>query len=82
LHRTQVADILAPMHEVGKTLVALGGVVAVVGLLLWKTNLLDWIGRLPGDIHTSGKNGSFYFPIVTCVLISVVFSLIAWLLRR
>ncbi len=39
------------------------------------------LGRLPGDIRIEGKSGGFYFPVVTCVLISVVLSLISWLFR-
>ena len=40
------------------------------------------LGRLPGDIYYQGKNGGFYFPIVTCVLISAVLSLVMWLFNR
>ena len=39
-------------------------------------------GRLPGDIRIEGKNGSFYFPVVTCILVSVLLSLMMWLFRR
>jgi hypothetical protein len=38
-------------------------------------------GRLPGDIRIAGKNGSFYFPVVTCIVLSAVLSLIGWLFR-
>jgi hypothetical protein len=74
--------IFPSMNDFGKALVILGAALVVAGLLLWKTNLLDWLGRLPGDIHFSGKNGSFHFPIVTCLLISAVVSIVIWLLRR
>jgi len=40
------------------------------------------LGRLPGDIRIQGKNGSFYFPIVTCLLLSAAISLVLWILRR
>jgi len=40
------------------------------------------LGRLPGDIYVRGKHASFYFPIVTCLLLSVVFSFVIWLFRR
>ena len=40
------------------------------------------LGRLPGDIHIQGRNSSFYFPIVTCLLLSVVFSLVMWIIRK
>lgn len=70
------------MPEVGKSLILLGLVLVLVGLCLWKTNLLAWFGRLPGDIHTQRGESSFYFPIVTCVLLSVVGSLILWIFRK
>jgi len=40
------------------------------------------LGRLPGDIYYHGRNGSFYFPIVTCLLLSAIFSLVMWLMNR
>jgi hypothetical protein len=64
-------------------LLVLGGVIFLVGavlLLAGKFNLL--LGRLPDDIVYRGKNSVFYFPIVTCILISVVLSLIFWLFGR
>ena len=73
---------LAAMHEFGKALVFLGAAFVAIGLLLWKTRVLGWLGRLPGDIHISGKSGSFHFPIVTCLIISAALSLLLWLLRR
>lgn len=62
-------------------LVALG---ALVGLLvgLMALGKVPWFGRLPGDILISGKRGTFYFPLATCVLISVVLSLAVWLIRQ
>ena len=41
-----------------------------------------WLGRLPGDINVTSKNGSFHFPIVTCILISLVLTILSWLFRR
>jgi hypothetical protein len=40
------------------------------------------LGRLPGDIHIHGKNSSFYFPLTTCIVLSVLFSLVLWILRK
>jgi hypothetical protein len=40
------------------------------------------LGRLPGDIYVQGRSGSFYFPIVTCLILSAVFSVVMWILRR
>jgi hypothetical protein len=71
------------MTELGKIVLLVGGVIIVVGavlLLAGKFNLP--LGRLPGDIVYRGKNSVFYFPIVTCIVISVVLSLIFWLLGR
>ena len=64
-----------------RTLVILGAVLIVLGLL-W-----PWLGRLglghlPGDIVVRDRNVRFYFPIVTCLVVSVVLSLILWFLRR
>jgi hypothetical protein len=71
------------MTDLGKLLLVLGGVIFLVGavlLLAGRFNLS--LGRLPGDIVYRGKNSVFYFPIVTCILISVVLSLVLWLLGR
>jgi len=60
----------------GLMLVALGLLVSFAGRLPFK------IGRLPGDIFVQGKNSTFYFPLMTCLILSVVFSVVMWLLRR
>ena len=70
------------MNELGKFLVLLELAVAAVGLLLWSGLGKGWLGRLPGDIHYTKGNFSFFFPVVTCILVSVVVSLILWLFRR
>lgn len=67
------------MQDLGKTLFLLGLVLTVLGALLWKTGGL---GRLPGDLVIEKGNSSFYFPIVTCLVISLVLTLVSWLLRR
>jgi uncharacterized protein YybS (DUF2232 family) len=70
------------MQDLGKLLV-IGGLVAVsVGALLWSGVGKSWLGRLPGDIHYSKGNLNFHFPIVTCLLISVILTLVMWLFRR
>lgn len=70
------------MNDLGKMLVILGLVIAAVGLLLWSGAGKGWLGRLPGDIHFSKGNFSFYFPVVTCILLSLALSLILWLFRK
>lgn len=67
----------------GRTFIVLGVLFLVIGL--WIT--LGWkvpfrLGRLPGDIHISRGNGTFYFPVVTCILLSVILTLLSWLFRR
>ncbi len=62
-----------------KFLIVLGAVLLAAGLL-WPW--LAKLGRLPGDIRIETENGFFYFPITTCVIVSVVVSLVFWLLRR
>ena len=70
------------MNELGKVLVVLGLLVAAIGVLLWSGLGRSWLGRLPGDIHYSKGNFSFYFPIVTCLMLSLLLALIFWLLRK
>jgi len=69
--------------DLGKLLVFLGGIVVIVGLalmLLGRTNLP--LGRLPGDIIYRGKNTTFYFPLATSILLSVVLSLVLYVIGR
>ncbi len=70
------------MPEVGKLLVVVGLVVAAIGGLLWSGVGRGWFGKLPGDIHYSRGNFTFYFPIVTCVLLSILLTLIVRLFRK
>lgn len=63
-------------------LVVAGLSMAGIGLLLWSGVGKGWFGRLPGDIHVEKESFSFYFPIVTCLLISVVLSFLLWLFRK
>ena len=70
------------MREIGKLLVVFGTIAAVLGLILWSGFAPKWLGRLPGDIRIEREHGAFYFPIVTCIIISVVLSLIMAIFRR
>jgi len=68
---------------IGRTLIILGVALVVVGLLFTLGDKLPIrLGRLPGDIEIRGKNSVFYFPIATCILLSVVLSLVMWLFGR
>ena len=68
------------MREMGRGVLILGGVVVLAGLLLYLGGRLPLrLGRLPGDIVHRGEHSTFYFPIVTCLLLSVGLSLVFWL---
>jgi hypothetical protein len=70
------------MADLGKILVVIGLVMAAAGALLWAGVGRRWLGRLPGDIHYSKGNASFYFPLATCLLLSILLSFVLWLLRK
>ena len=65
----------------GWMLVIVGLVIAGIGFIWVLAPHLPRLGRLPGDIVIERGNGRFYFPIVTCIVISVVLSLVTWLIR-
>jgi Protein of unknown function (DUF2905) len=70
------------MRDLGRLLAIFGGVLAMVGIALWTGFGAAWLGRLPGDIRVERGNSTFYFPIVTCLIISIILSLIVSLFRR
>ena len=71
-----------PISEIGKLLVGLSIALAVVGVLVLVGGRLPLrLGRLPGDISYQGRNGSFYFPVVTCIVLSVALSLVMWIVN-
>ena len=70
------------MNDLGKSLMLAGLLVAALGFILWTGAGRTWFGRLPGDIHYSRGNLTFYFPILTCLLVSVVLTLLLWLFRK
>jgi hypothetical protein len=67
----------------GRFLITVGLLLVVAGLLVtFGGRLPIRLGRLPGDIAIHGKNSSFYFPVTTCILLSVLLSLVMWAMRR
>jgi hypothetical protein len=70
------------MQELGKYLVVLGLVIAAAGGWLWSGRSFGWLGRLPGDISYQNGDSRFYFPVTTCILASLLLSLLGWILRR
>lgn len=65
----------------GRVLVIIGLAITAIGLL-WPWVVRLGLGRLPGDIHIRGTHGTFFFPITTCILVSVILSLLWWLINR
>jgi hypothetical protein len=74
-----VTPVFAP---IGKALIAAGLLIAVVGLVLLLSEKVGWIGRLPGDITIRRGNFTFHFPLATCLVISVLLSLLFWFFRK
>jgi hypothetical protein len=70
------------MRELGKFLVMLGAIILVLGLILWSGVAPKWLGRLPGDIRIEREHTAFYFPIVTCIILSILLSLLLSIFRR
>lgn len=71
------------MNGLGRPLIIMGLLLVAIGLILtFAPKLPTWLGRLPGDISIKRENFSFHFPIVTCLIVSAILSLIMWLFRR
>jgi Protein of unknown function (DUF2905) len=67
----------------GRTLIAIGAILVIAGLLITLGARLPFrIGRLPGDIVVRGRHSVFYFPLMTCLILSLVLSFVMWFLNR
>lgn len=64
------------MRELGKFIVIVGVVTTLIGLVMWTGVVPKWLGRLPGDVRIDRGHSTFYFPIVTCIILSVILSLL------
>ncbi len=69
------------MPDLGKLLVVMGGAIVLIGALLW-SGWGGWLGRMPGDIRIERGHSGFYFPIATCIIISILLSVIVSFFRR
>lgn len=70
------------MSELGKMLIVFGVILAVVGVILLAGPKIPWLGKLPGDFIYRGRRVTFYFPLATSILLSIILSLLLYLFRR
>ena len=70
------------MAGLGKTLIYIGLILVVLGLILSATAKIPWLGNLPGDITIQRERFTVYFPLATCILISLIVTLVLYLFRR
>ncbi|MFW6112799.1 MAG: DUF2905 domain-containing protein [Thermodesulfobacteriota bacterium] len=70
------------MSELGKMLIVFGIILAVVGVILLAGPKIPWLGKLPGDFIYRGRRVTFYFPLATSIVLSVILSLLLYLFRR
>lgn len=71
-----------PLPGLGKILIATGLVIAGIGILLVLTPKVPWLGKLPGDILIKKDNFRFYFPVTTCIIISIILTFLFYLFRK
>ena len=70
------------MSDLGRLLIVIGVILVILGAVFLLAPKLPWLGKLPGDISFKRGNVSFYFPLGTCILISIILTLIMYLFRR
>jgi hypothetical protein len=70
------------MSSLGKSLIVIGLVIALIGVVLSFAGRIPWLGRLPGDIYVKRDNFTFYFPLATSIVISLLLSFVLWLFRK
>jgi hypothetical protein len=73
---------MSDFSGMGRILIVIGLVIAGIGLAMVFAGKIPWLGRLPGDFLFRGKNFSFYFPMTTSILISVILTLVLWFINR
>ena len=70
------------MPGLGKSLIIIGLIIVLIGVLLTLAGKVPWLGRLPGDIFIRRGNFTFYFPLATSILVSIILTLLMWLFRK
>jgi hypothetical protein len=70
------------MRELGKFIAVTGVIITLLGLVMWSGFFPKWLGRLPGDVRIEREHSTFYFPLVTCIILSILLSLLLSIFRR
>ena len=70
------------MQDFGRLIFIVGLALAAIGAIIWKTGGLGGLGKLPGDLFVQKGGSTFYFPVVTCIVISLALTLLGWFLRK
>ncbi|MBP8960421.1 MAG: DUF2905 domain-containing protein [Bacteroidales bacterium] len=71
------------MSQLGKIFIVIGIILVIAGLIIYfAADKLSWLGHLPGDIRIEKENVRFYFPITTMIILSILLSLILWIIRK
>ena len=70
------------VNDIGKLLILIGVILVILGATLILAGKLPWLGKLPGDIYIQRRNFTFFFPLTTSILLSVVLSLLVYLFSR
>jgi membrane protein implicated in regulation of membrane protease activity len=73
---------MMPFNGLGKLLILVGGILIIMGTIMVFAGKIPWLGRLPGDIYVERPNFTFFFPLTTSILVSVILSLVLYLLSR
>jgi len=73
---------MSEISIIGKTLILFGLILVILGVVFLFGGKLPWFGKLPGDIYIQKKDFSFYFPITTCIIISIILTMIFWLWKK
>ncbi len=71
-----------PVQSFAKGLIIIGGIIVVIGIIMFFANKIPYVGRLPGDIIIKRKNFTFYFPLTTLIILNLLILLIAYLFRK
>lgn len=80
--RKKMMGEMSDFFHLGRMLIIIGLILAAVGVLFLLGGRIPWLGRLPGDILYRGKNVTFYFPIVTSIVVSIILSLVLYFFFR